>query len=46
MAFGKTVEMIIFSRQMEYRQAPDRPSKVRNRSLRGKARIKARRTKK
>ena len=42
MTSGKTDEMIMFTRSLRYYPKPERPQKERDRSLRGKARIKAR----
>jgi thymidine kinase len=43
MASGKTEEMINFSRQMGWRRPTPKPKKARDRTLNGKARIRARR---
>lgn len=42
MASGKTIEMITFSRMIRWKKQPEREQVERDRSLRGKARIKAR----
>lgn len=45
MASGKTNEMIAFSQHMDYRRVKPFEKKDRDRSLRGKARVKARKQK-
>lgn len=42
MPSGITFDMLALNRQMRWRQIEDRPARPRDRSLRGKARIKAR----
>lgn len=42
MAHGKTLDLIAFARQMGNRAPLDRPARERDRSLRGKARRRAR----
>jgi hypothetical protein len=42
MASGKTFDMLALNRQFRWRVIEDRPARERDRSLRGKARIKAR----
>jgi hypothetical protein len=42
MASGKTEEMILFTRSLEWYPKPEKVQKERDRSLRGKARAKAR----
>lgn len=44
MAHGKTQEMIDLTKSFRWRRLADRPTRERDRSLRGKARRKARRT--
>ena len=42
MASGKTEEMIMLTRSFGWYRAPERPARERDRSLRGKARVRAR----
>jgi hypothetical protein len=42
MPFGKTIEMQQFSNMMRWRRPKERETVVRDRSLRGKQRVKAR----
>lgn len=42
MATGKTITQIMWSRMMGYRKPEPAPTTVRDRSLRGKQRVKAR----
>jgi hypothetical protein len=44
MSSGITVKMVGFSRRMRERVLPERPQRERDRSLRGKARRRARRS--
>ena len=44
MASGVTFDMLALTRQFRWRQIEDRPARPRDRSLRGKDRIQARKT--